>query len=154
MDGCGPPCGCWDLNFGPLEEQSGALNHWAISPAPEANFLAVHWYCSSAGSSREGKTLWTYFRQQAAVLSEVGKACSALKIEAALQLDLVLRCLGGSTRNIHLPFYGGIPVPGTHWEAPASASWAVALKATMPSSFGILMRRACFLVIRRWHCRV
>jgi hypothetical protein len=23
--GCEPPCGCWDLNFGPLEEQSGAL---------------------------------------------------------------------------------------------------------------------------------
>jgi hypothetical protein len=31
MDGCEPPCGCWDLNFGPLEEQSGALTHWAIS---------------------------------------------------------------------------------------------------------------------------
>ena len=26
-DGCEPPCGCWDLNFGPLEEQSGALTH-------------------------------------------------------------------------------------------------------------------------------
>jgi hypothetical protein len=23
--GCEPPCGCWDLNFGPLEELSGAL---------------------------------------------------------------------------------------------------------------------------------
>jgi hypothetical protein len=33
-DGCEPPCGCWDLNSGPLEEQLGALNHWAISPAP------------------------------------------------------------------------------------------------------------------------
>ena len=33
-DGCEPPCGCWDLNFRPLEEQSGALTHWAISPAP------------------------------------------------------------------------------------------------------------------------
>jgi hypothetical protein len=27
MDGCKPPCGCWDLNFGPSEEQSGALTH-------------------------------------------------------------------------------------------------------------------------------
>jgi hypothetical protein len=27
MDGCEPPCGCWDLNSGPLEEQSGALTH-------------------------------------------------------------------------------------------------------------------------------
>jgi hypothetical protein len=33
-DGCEPPCGCWDLNSGPSEEQSGALTHWAISPAP------------------------------------------------------------------------------------------------------------------------
>jgi hypothetical protein len=26
-DGCEPPCSCWDLNFGPSEEQSGALTH-------------------------------------------------------------------------------------------------------------------------------
>ena len=26
-DGCEPPCGCWGLNSGPLEEQSGALAH-------------------------------------------------------------------------------------------------------------------------------
>jgi hypothetical protein len=25
MDGCEPPCGCWDLNSGPLEEQSVLL---------------------------------------------------------------------------------------------------------------------------------
>jgi hypothetical protein len=25
MDGCEPPCGCWDLNSGPLEEQSVRL---------------------------------------------------------------------------------------------------------------------------------
>jgi hypothetical protein len=25
MDGCEPPCGCWDLNLGPLEEQSALL---------------------------------------------------------------------------------------------------------------------------------
>jgi hypothetical protein len=24
-DGCEPPCGCWDLNSGPSEEQSGAF---------------------------------------------------------------------------------------------------------------------------------
>jgi len=24
-DGCEPPCGCWDLNSGPLEEQSVLL---------------------------------------------------------------------------------------------------------------------------------
>jgi hypothetical protein len=26
MDGCEPPCGCWDLNSGPLEEQSVLLS--------------------------------------------------------------------------------------------------------------------------------
>jgi hypothetical protein len=26
-DGCEPPRGCWDLNSGPSEEQSGALTH-------------------------------------------------------------------------------------------------------------------------------
>jgi len=26
-DGCEPPCGCWELNSGPLEEQVSALNH-------------------------------------------------------------------------------------------------------------------------------
>ena len=31
-DGCEPPCGCWELNSGLLEEQS-VLNPWAISPA-------------------------------------------------------------------------------------------------------------------------
>jgi hypothetical protein len=25
MDGCEPPCGCWDLNLGPSEEQSVLL---------------------------------------------------------------------------------------------------------------------------------
>jgi hypothetical protein len=25
MDDCEPPCGCWDLNSGPLEEQSALL---------------------------------------------------------------------------------------------------------------------------------
>jgi hypothetical protein len=24
-DGCEPPCGCWELNSGPLEEQSALL---------------------------------------------------------------------------------------------------------------------------------
>jgi hypothetical protein len=37
-DGCEPQCGCWDLNSGPSEEQSGALTHWAISPAPGTSF--------------------------------------------------------------------------------------------------------------------
>jgi hypothetical protein len=31
-DGCEPPCGCWELNSGPLEEHA-ALNCWAISAA-------------------------------------------------------------------------------------------------------------------------
>jgi hypothetical protein len=46
-DGCEPPCGCWDLNFRPSEEQSGALTHWAISPAPGFFFLSCYYYCYS-----------------------------------------------------------------------------------------------------------
>ena len=35
IDGLKPPCGCWELNLGPLEEPpvASVLNHWAISPA-------------------------------------------------------------------------------------------------------------------------
>jgi hypothetical protein len=29
-DGCEPPCGCWQLNSGPLEEQSGLLTVFVI----------------------------------------------------------------------------------------------------------------------------
>jgi hypothetical protein len=45
--GCEPPCGCWDLNFGPLEEQSGALTHWAISPAPLPSFFRKFFFVYS-----------------------------------------------------------------------------------------------------------
>jgi hypothetical protein len=64
-DGCEPPCGCWDLNFGPLEEQSVLLtaepSHqpciwflfnffvvlennlgpscWAVGPVPEFSLI-------------------------------------------------------------------------------------------------------------------
>jgi hypothetical protein len=32
-DGCEPPCGCWELNSGPLEEQAAsALNRHLSSP--------------------------------------------------------------------------------------------------------------------------
>jgi hypothetical protein len=34
-DGCEPPCGCWDLNSGPLEEQSALLTS---GPAPQCTF--------------------------------------------------------------------------------------------------------------------
>jgi hypothetical protein len=44
MDGCEPPCGCWDLNSGPSEEQSGALICWAISPAPIYLFIIISKY--------------------------------------------------------------------------------------------------------------
>jgi hypothetical protein len=41
MDGCEPPCGCWELNSDPLEEQTVALNRGAISPAQRPVF--DHW---------------------------------------------------------------------------------------------------------------
>jgi hypothetical protein len=45
-DGCEPPCGCWDLNSGLSEEQSGALTHWAISPAPDYYYCCWYVYVS------------------------------------------------------------------------------------------------------------
>jgi hypothetical protein len=37
--GCEPPCGCWELNSGPLEEQSVLLIAEAISPAQRFIYL-------------------------------------------------------------------------------------------------------------------
>ena len=37
-DGCEPPCGCWDLNSGPLEEQSALLT---TEPAHQAQYLLL-----------------------------------------------------------------------------------------------------------------
>ena len=31
---CEPPCGCWELNKGSLQEQQSAFNHQGKSPAP------------------------------------------------------------------------------------------------------------------------
>jgi hypothetical protein len=39
MDGCEPPCGCWDLNSGPSEEQSVLLTA-ELSLQP----LTIHFY--------------------------------------------------------------------------------------------------------------
>jgi hypothetical protein len=44
-DDCEPPCGCWDLNCRPSEEKSGALTHWAISPAHSWPLNLSH-FCS------------------------------------------------------------------------------------------------------------
>ena len=43
-DGCEPPCGCWDLNSGPLEEQSLLLTSKpSLQPNP-FSFL-IFYYC-------------------------------------------------------------------------------------------------------------
>jgi hypothetical protein len=41
MDGCYPPCGCWDLNSGPSEEQSVLLTT-EPSLRPPRYFLYLH----------------------------------------------------------------------------------------------------------------
>jgi hypothetical protein len=38
MDGCEPPCGCWDLNSGPSEEQSALLT---TEPSRQPYFSAL-----------------------------------------------------------------------------------------------------------------
>jgi hypothetical protein len=41
-DGCEPPCGCWELNSGPLEEQSVLLTtEPSLQPPASAFFLFV-----------------------------------------------------------------------------------------------------------------
>jgi hypothetical protein len=39
--GCEPPCGCWDLNSGPLEEQSGALT---LEPSHQPSFSILNYF--------------------------------------------------------------------------------------------------------------
>jgi hypothetical protein len=39
MDCCEPPCGCWDLNSGPLEEQSVLLT---TKPSLQTNLVSVN----------------------------------------------------------------------------------------------------------------
>jgi hypothetical protein len=39
MDGCEPPCGCWDLNLGPLEEQSALLTTEPSHQPPFFSYL-------------------------------------------------------------------------------------------------------------------
>ena len=44
MDGCEPPCGCWELNLGPLEEQSVLLTAEPSLQPPCAKILkATDW---------------------------------------------------------------------------------------------------------------
>jgi len=38
-DGCEPPCGCWDLNSGPLEEQSVLLT---AEPSLQPRFMVLN----------------------------------------------------------------------------------------------------------------
>jgi hypothetical protein len=44
-DGCEPPCGCWELNSGPLEEQSVLLTaEWSLQlPPPPWLLIIVIW---------------------------------------------------------------------------------------------------------------
>jgi hypothetical protein len=37
-DGCKPPCGCWELNSGPLEEQSVLLTAESFLQSPKVFF--------------------------------------------------------------------------------------------------------------------
>ena len=40
-DGCEPPCGCWELNSGPLEEQAMLLTSEPSLQPPGLRFLTV-----------------------------------------------------------------------------------------------------------------
>jgi hypothetical protein len=44
-DDCELPCGCWELNSGPLGRAVSVLSHWAMSPAPHLllKTFIFHW---------------------------------------------------------------------------------------------------------------
>jgi hypothetical protein len=49
-DGCEPPCGCWDLNSGPLEEQSVLLTAEPSNQPPHSVFLNSSCLAGSSNS--------------------------------------------------------------------------------------------------------
>jgi hypothetical protein len=61
MDGCEPPCGCWDLNSGPLEEQSALLTA-DPSHQPPLNTLSLCIYTTffKIHSIVDGHLAWLY----------------------------------------------------------------------------------------------
>lgn len=63
-DSCESPCGCWESNLGPLEEQSVPLAaELAVSPAP---FLSLSWSkpCRpSSGSTQRQSPFLALFRR-------------------------------------------------------------------------------------------
>jgi hypothetical protein len=44
-DGCEPPCGCWELNSGPLEEQPVLLTTEPSLQLPEVFFMILVCVC-------------------------------------------------------------------------------------------------------------
>jgi hypothetical protein len=50
-NGCEPPCGCWDLNSGPSEEQSVFLTTEPSLQPPEVTSKEIA-YLDSAGKSQ------------------------------------------------------------------------------------------------------
>ena len=76
MDGNEPPCGCCDLNSGPLGRSVSALNHWAISPAPINYFMPKSnkrqaWLCTPAISGAlEAQVGWLHMQYTLGLQSE------------------------------------------------------------------------------------
>ena len=57
-DGCEPPCGCWELNSGPLEEQSVRLTSEPSLQPPCFNFFNPRnvYHKNSVGTVSRGET--------------------------------------------------------------------------------------------------
>ena len=59
-DGCEPPCGCWELNSGPLEEQSVLLTAEPSLQAESFFFFFLKPFCwVPAACCRNGQVLET-----------------------------------------------------------------------------------------------
>jgi len=98
-DGCEPPCGCWELNSGPLEEQSG-LSTAEPSLQPEDSVLkpkrgtwvggdlCLGWWVRSLGGLGDAMTQTTL---------------------ASCQGTVALGLLAVSLVNCPFPCWGGVP---------------------------------------------
>jgi len=51
-DGCEPPCGCWDLNSGPSQEQSLLLT---AEPSLQPRFISSYWLDSLVSTGACGQ---------------------------------------------------------------------------------------------------
>jgi hypothetical protein len=78
IDGCEPPCGCWELNSGPLEDESVLLTSKPSLQPTSLNSLK--------------KKIDTYF-QRHALLASTLKVCPLyfhIKVRHKIEIEIII----------------------------------------------------------------